>query len=564
MEHHEQPRPAIVGEGVGTAVTVGQPKRNRRVSGPLHRFKLYSAPMTFVAALEPTPLWQHFDTILTIPRGSGNEARMRQHVTDVADRAGLDYQTDRVGNIVVRKPGTPATTTTTILQSHLDMVNEKNSDHPHDFLVDPIVPALNDARTHLTADGTTLGSDNGIGVAAMLAVMEATDLVHGPLEFLFTVDEETGLTGAGGLDPTLLTGRQLLNLDSEEEGILCVGCAGGGDSQLRLRLALGPLDKGEVTVPIALTGLKGGHSGCEIHLQRGNAVKLLARALAAVPDTTPFRLSRFEGGRAHNAIPREAFATVVVSADGKDSFLAALRAEGDAIRREYHAADPGMTFGVVRPSSAPSAAGHPAAWTREMTDAAIWLLEALPHGVEAMSHDVEGLVETSSNVATVVADGDHLRVGVSTRSSTGSALEALRRRVRAIGHLAGADVEEDVAYPGWQPDLSSPLLGVVKAAHERVFGRLPEVAAIHAGLECGIIGKMVPGMDMISFGPIIEFPHSPDERVEIGSVGRFYQLLTATLEAVACAPAVTGRARGGESDGGVSRGAGESRGSGPA
>ncbi len=535
MEHYKQPGAAIVCERVGTAVTVDQAKRDSGLSGPVHLPRLYSAPMTFVAALEPTVLWQHFDIILTIPRGSGNEDRMRRHVTGVADRAGLDYRIDAVGNVAVRKPGTNGheTSPTIVLQSHLDMVNEKNSDHPHDFAVDAIVPAMNDDGTHLTAQGTTLGSDNGIGVAAMLAVMEATDVAHGPLEFLFTVDEETGLTGAAGLDAALLTGRQLLNLDSEEEGILYVGCAGGGDSQLLLPLALGPLDPGSVTITVALTGLKGGHSGCDIHLQRGNAVKLLTRVLAAVSETVTFRLSRLEGGSAHNAIPREAFATVVVSSDTKDSLLYGLRAAGDAVKREYHAADPGMTFNDEQPSASTASDGDQAAWTRETTESAIRVLEALPHGVEAMSHDVADLVETSSNVATAVTDGSHLRVGVSTRSSTDSSLEALRRRIRAIGRLAGADVEEDVAYPGWKPNLDSPLLAVVTSAHERVFRTQPQVAAIHAGLECGIIGKMVPGMDMISFGPIIEFPHSPDERVEIGSVGRFYQLLTATLEALA-------------------------------
>ena len=483
--------------------------------------------MTFVAELEPIPLWKHFDKILTIPRGSKNEDQMRRTVLAAADWAGLSHQGDDVGNAVVQKPGTVGHegASVTVLQSHLDMVNEKNADHQHDFTSDAIVPVQ--AGDYLTADGTTLGSDNGIGVATMLAVMGATDLVHGPLEFLFTIDEETGLTGAAELDSSLLEGRQLINLDSEEEGILYVGCAGGGDSQLTVPLTTAPVGPADVAVSLALKGLKGGHSGCEIHVQRGNAVKLLARALWTASLGTSFRLASFKGGSAHNAIPREAFAVVVVAPDAKDGLLSALRAEVDEIQAEYRPADPGMTF--VAESSETS----DVAWDHATTQTVLRLITALPHGVEAMSYEIPDLVETSSNVATVKQKGTSLTVGVSTRSSIDSALEALRRRVRAMGLLAGASVEEDTPYPGWKPDLDSHLLSVVKVVHAREFGSEPEVKAIHAGLECGIIGKKVPGIDMISFGPIIEFPHSPDERVHIGSVDRFYRLLTATLEALA-------------------------------
>ena len=489
--------------------------------------------MTFVATLEPTSLWEHFDTILTIPRGSKNEDRMRQTVLDIADRGGLKHQVDGVGNVVVRKPGTPGheEATATILQSHLDMVNEKNTGHPHDFTKDPIVPKQD--GPYLTADGTTLGSDNGIGVATMLAVMSATDLVHGPLEFLFTIDEETGLTGAAQLDATLLKGRQLINLDSEEEGILYVGCAGGGDTQLTTKLVTAPANAGDVSVSVALKGLKGGHSGCDIHLQRGNAVKLLSRALWAAYLGVPFRLTRFEGGSAHNAIPREAFATLVVGADREEALVAAIQSEVAAIQTEFRPADPEMelTFDEV-----PGEAVTPSdlvVWDTVTTETVLRLINGLPQGVEAMSYDIPDLVETSSNVATVTHDGDTLTVGVSSRSSIDTALDALRRSIRATGLLAGAEIEEDVAYPGWKPNLDSRLLEVVKSVHERELGSKPDVKAIHAGLECGIIGKKVPGMDMISFGPIIEYPHSPDERVQIESVGRFYRLLTATLAELA-------------------------------
>tara|TARA_B100001123_G_scaffold450963_1_gene625513 strand:- start:4193 stop:5644 length:1452 start_codon:yes stop_codon:yes gene_type:complete len=482
--------------------------------------------MTFVTTLDPPALWSHFDTILTIPRGSKNETQMRKMVIHVATETGLDYAVDATGNIVVRKPGTRGheTAATTILQSHLDMVNEKNSGHSHDFLKDPIIPQR--SGEYLTADGTTLGSDNGVGVATMLAIMEATDLNHGPIEFLFTVDEETGLTGASELDATLLTGQQLINLDSEEEGILYVGCAGGGESRLTLDTPTTDAEATAVTLAIRLTGLKGGHSGCDIHLQRGNAIKLLGRLLWNAYLDVPFSLGHIDGGSAHNAIPREAFARVTVDVGMKDEFLATVDAERDAIQIEYAPSDPEIQLDVepVDPT--------PFTWSQSTTETILGLLAALPHGVVTMSHDIPDLVETSINLATVEQAGSQVTISLSSRSSIDSALDSLRRQVRASGVLAGAKIEEDTPYPGWKPNLDSHLLNVVAAVHTREFGTEPEVKAIHAGLECGILGKKAPGMDMISFGPVIQFPHSPDERVHIGSVGRFYRLLTATLEAL--------------------------------
>ena len=479
--------------------------------------------MTFVAALEPTAVWSHFDTILTIPRASKDEERMRQHVLATAARLGCGHAVDAAGNVVVRKPASAGreTAPVTILQSHLDMVQEKNADVGHEFATDAIVPRR--AGDYLKATGTTLGSDNGIGVAAMLAVLEATDLAHGPLELLFTIDEETGLTGAAQLDAGLLTGRRLINLDSEEEGEVYVGCAGGGDTQISLGTAPAAAGAGDVAVTLALTGLKGGHSGCDIHLQRGNAVALLGRALLAASAGVSFRLARLAGGSAHNAIPREAFATIVVGAAERERVVAALRAEFDAMREEYRPVDPGMQLAV-------GDAGHAdSAWSRETTATVLRLIASLPHGVAAMSYDIPDLVETSNNLATVKGSNGSLVITTSSRSSVDAELDALRRRIRATAELAGATVEEHPAYPGWKPNLDSALLEVVKTVHARELGSAPDVKAIHAGLECGIIGKKIPGMDMISFGPVIEFPHSPDERVHIESVGRFYRLLTATL-----------------------------------
>ena len=483
--------------------------------------------MTFVADLEPAALWRHFDTILTIPRASKDEERMRSHVMTVADSHGLAHQVDAAGNLVVRKPATAGHegAAVTILQSHLDMVQEKNADVEFDFTTDVIVPRMD--GEYLKATGTTLGSDNGIGVATMLALMEETDFAHGPLELLFTIDEETGLTGAAQLAAGLLRGRQLINLDSEEDGIVYVGCAGGGDTQLTMGIGTEPAPDGGVALSIALTGFKGGHSGCDIHLQRGNAVKLLGRALWASYLGGGFRLVRFDGGSAHNAIPREAFATVVVAAQGRNALMTAVEREVARIRTEYAPADPGVQL-AVDDTTAPEAV-----WDQATTERVLRLVSALPHGVEAMSHDIPDLVETSVNLATVKRVNGSLRVGLSSRSAIDSALEALRRRVRAVGLLAGARVEEEAAYPGWKPDLESGLLEVVKAVHRRELGTEPEVKAIHAGLECGILGKKIPGIDMISFGPQIEFPHSPDERVHVASVGRFYRLVAATLTELA-------------------------------
>ena len=478
--------------------------------------------MTFVASLEPQSLWKQFDQILTIPRASKDEGRIRAYVLSEAERLGLEHQVDGAGNVVVRKPGTSGheTAPITILQSHLDMVQEKNSDVEHDFATDPIRPQRD--GDYLKATGTTLGSDNGIGVAAMLAVMADDEIEHGPLELLFTIDEETGLTGAAQLDASMLNGRRLINLDSEEEGALCVGCAGGADSTLTLELTRTAAAADAVALDLRLHGLKGGHSGVDIHLQRGNAVKLLARLLWSAGLDVPMSIAALGGGNAHNAIPREATATVVVAAADRDRLRERIESDFAALAVEFRPAEPtmelevddGTTTEVYDPSSA---------------DRLLQLVNALPHGVMAMSYDIPGLVETSTNLATVSAENGSVRIRMSSRSSVASALAALRQRIRATASLAGATVAEGDGYPGWKPNLDSELLTVVKDLHVRETGREPHVEAIHAGLECGLIGEMVPGMDMISFGPQIEFPHSPDERVQIDSVGRFYSLLTAAL-----------------------------------
>jgi dipeptidase D len=482
--------------------------------------------MTFVSDLAPQPLWRHFDRILTIPRGSKNEAAMRRYVLEVAERKGLRTRTDAAGNVVVYKPASPGKegAPIVVLQSHLDMVNERNSDVTHDFTRDPIVPRRD--GEYVKATGTTLGADNGIGVASMLAVLEADDLVHGPLELLFTIDEETGLTGASDLDPSLLRGKLLLNLDTEEENEVTIGCAGAGISNLSLPLAKAAAPAGRTPLAVSLTGLKGGHSGMEIHLPRGNAIKLLARTLYTAALRHPIHLASFRGGRMHNAIPREATALIFVRPEDRDAVTAALQKEADAIRVELPGeADLRLE---VRDEARPTTA-----WTEAAGRKALALLEALPHGVLAMSQEIEGLVETSTNLAAVEASNGSLSILSSSRSSVDSALRAVRTGIRAAAELAGAAVEEQRSYPGWRPNPQAQLLRSFSDLHQKITGRKPELKAIHAGLECGLIGEKVPGMEMISFGPQILGAHSPDERVHVASVERFYRLLGATLEELA-------------------------------
>jgi dipeptidase D len=483
--------------------------------------------MTFVSELEPRALWSHFDRVLSLPRGSKRESRIREHVLDLARRRGLDAIVDGAGNVLVRKPAAPGRepAACTVIQSHLDMVQEKNADVVHDFDRDPIRPRRDGA--FLKASGTTLGADNGIGVAAMLALLDSDAVAHGPLELLFTVDEETGLSGAAGLDGDLLRGRRLINCDSEEEGLITIGCAGGADTRLRLPTGEAPVAPGSRALTLSVSGLRGGHSGIDIHLERGNAAKIVLRALHAARERGRLRIASIAGGSAHNAIPREAAATIVTSGAALEPIERALRAELDLVASEIRLADPGFTATVARVEAPPSAFGE------AETDAALRLAVALPHGVTAMSLAIAGLVETSTNFAVVRARDGALEMLMSSRSSIASALAALRRSIRAVGELGGAEVEEHEGYPGWTPNVASALLATVRAVHVDALGFPPRVGAVHAGLECGIIGEKVPGMDMVSIGPTIQFPHSPDERVEIETVGRFWRLLTVTLERLA-------------------------------
>jgi dipeptidase D len=478
-------------------------------------------------SLEPRLVWQHFDAIRQVPRPSKHEEKIRAHVRAWAEARGFSVKEDAAGNIVVKVPATPGheNAPTVVLQGHLDMVAEKNADVSFDFFNDPIQVRI--VGDYVYATGTTLGADNGIGVAAAMAVAEDPEAVHGPLELLFTVDEETGLTGAMKLDPTLLSGRTLLNLDTEEDGAFYIGCAGGADAHAVFTVALEPLPPGHAALAVRVRGLRGGHSGVDIHENRGNALKFLARLLAAGRKVSPeLRIASIGGGSKHNAIPREADAVLTVPASQLEAVKQAIFEMAGVLREEFGEVDPGQKVEVEETTTAEVFA---AADGNRLLDA----LLACPHGVLAMSRAVPGLVETSNNLAVVTTEGNQVKVVTSSRSSVMPSLRATLQQVEACFRLAGAAVEVHDGYPGWKPNPNSQVLQLAKEVFRKEFGRDPEVKAIHAGLECGLIGEKFPGMDMLSLGPQIESPHSPDERVKISTVASFYRLLKAILREMA-------------------------------
>jgi dipeptidase D len=473
--------------------------------------------------LNPRLLWKHFAKILTIPHCSGNEKALGDYVLSVAASLGLPGKRDKVGNVLVSKPATAGREGAigAILQGHLDMVCEKNSDKVHDFCKDPIQAEIKGDWVY--AKGTTLGADNGIGLASALAVMEDKSLVHGPLEFLFTVDEETGLTGANKIQKGFLAGKMLLNLDSEDEGTFTIGCAGGADSTLVL-----PLERKKAAsknlYKLHVQGFRGGHSGLDINQGRGNAIKLLARVLGQAQATAKFEVISIVGGSKHNAIPREAVAMLACPPVQVRSMTAAFKKAFDKIKIEYKAVEPGAAY-TLEP-----AAGKDFALTQDGQRKLIDFIIAVPHGVIAMHPEIAGLTETSTNLAIVKTGKKEFQVLCSTRSSVASALEAARDVIKSVCALAGARIELHDGYPGWMPDLESDLLAKLKAIYQKTFGKEVEVVAVHAGLECGIIGEKFPGMKMISFGPTMKNPHSPEEHVHIGSVEKFWTFLTTALD----------------------------------
>ena len=473
--------------------------------------------MSNINDLKPKLLWKHFDEIRKIPHCSKHEEKIRDYIINFAENQKLKYKQDKTGNIVIYKTANPGfeKNPTIILQGHMDMVCEKNSDIKHDFLKDPIKLKIN--NDVLTADGTTLGADNGIGVATSLAILEDNNLKLGAIEALFTVDEETGLTGAFALENNMLTGKKMLNLDSEDFGVITVGCAGGGDSQVKLEIKTKNVSDDLENLLIKIYGLRGGHSGVDAREQRGNAIKILARLLWNISNQYKIFLSDIKGGDKHNAIPREAHAKISVPIKDKEEIIKDLRSFEKNILEEIRPIDPNMKVSIE------SIEKTKIILDEKSTESIINLLHSLPHGVEKMSYDIKGLVETSTNLATVSIKNNSALIGLSSRSSIASALQDLRDRIHAISSLAGAKVTEGESYPGWKPNLNSDLLKLSKKIFKDMYKKEAVVEAIHAGLECGIIGEKFSGMDMISVGPTIKYPHSPEEQVHISTVDKFYQ-----------------------------------------
>ena len=481
---------------------------------------------TAIEKLQPQILWKHFAALCRIPHPTYHEAGVREYIVAFAREHGIGCTVDGTGNVILRKAATPGyeNRKTVVLQAHMDMVPQKNGDKTFDFEKDPIQAYVD--GEWVTADGTTLGSDNGIGVAAALAVFESAELEHGPIEALFTVSEEIGMVGAFGLEAGVLKADILLNLDSETEGELYVGCAGGLDANIALPYDVVALPEGEAYVgfEVSVKGLKGGHSGIEIILERGNANKLLNRFIRYAAREYGLRLASIDGGGLRNAIPREASAMVAIPAGLVEAFTAeAVRFE-QLYRTELKGVDDDVTLTVVT-TDTPQKVFELGA-QRRLFDA----ICGCPNGVMRMSTSMKGLVQTSTNLARVVSDGQTVQMQCLLRSASNTEKEELGQMLASVFELAGATVELTGAYDGWNPNLDSPILKTMQAGYESLFGRKPAVAAIHAGLECGIIGGTYHNLDMISFGPTICYPHSPDEKVNIASVQKFWDFLCLTLK----------------------------------
>ena len=480
-----------------------------------------------IEGLKPELLWRYFAEIARIPRPSKHEERIAVYVLDTAKELGLRAMQDCCGNIVVKKPASPGREQVAgiCLQAHLDMVCEKNSGKNHDFLKDPIELVRKGAV--LTANGTTLGADNGVGVATNLAIMADRSLVHGPLELLFTIDEETGLTGAKNLDPELIESRTLLNLDSEEEGALYVGCAGGKDTIARWKVTHESAEGPGVALQLSLKGLNGGHSGLDIVKGRGNAIKIMNRAVLKLSGIGA-RLSSINGGNMRNAIPRECEALIFIPPEKLAEAKALILELNSTFRAEFASIEPDLDLSLTVKGGNNSCKMLDPSLQQKLCKT----ISAQPHGVLHMSADIPGLVETSTNVAVITTTENAIVLVTSQRGSVASRLTEAVETVEAIFELGDAIIETTDGYPGWKPNLDSPILKVAKACYRSLYGKDAEVKAIHAGLECGIIGERIPGMDMISFGPTLESVHSPDERIYIDTVGRFWDFLLMILKDV--------------------------------
>ncbi len=487
-------------------------------------------PSSAIEGLIPSTLWKRFYEISQIPRPSKSEERIRLYLRNFAGQNNLSMKEDETGNIVILIPPKPGfeKAPTVVLQSHIDMVCEKNKDTVHDFLNDPIKLVRN--GEWINADGTTLGADNGIGAAAALALINDDDFAHGALELLFTVDEETGLTGVHSLQKNFITGKTLLNLDTEEDGAFYVGCAGGMDTVGTYKIEFDKIVDGYHPFLLAISGLLGGHSGINIADRRANAIKLFGILLDRLSEFN-YQLAEISGGSKRNAIPREAEALIfmnpnfeskareIINEFSLESIIEFKNTEGD-IKVTFEKKD----FSTVEIKNV---------YTNSFKEKIINAILSMPHGVVGMSPEIPELVETSTNLATILCEGDELRIGTSQRSSVETFKKNIARAVRAVFELSGAVVKVGDGYPGWQPNMDSKVLKLSKEVYINMFSKTPEVKAVHAGLECGILADKYQGIDMVSFGPTIEGAHSPDERVKIPDVEKFYRLLKSILSEIA-------------------------------
>ncbi len=481
--------------------------------------------MEKLTGLSPESVWAYFEEIIAIPRVSKKEEKIIAYLEAFAQKHQLSYRKDAVGNVLIAKGPTAGMENRKgiILQSHMDIVGEKRSDSPHDFDKDPIRPRLN--GDWLSAEDTTLGADDGIGVAAALAILAASDLAHGPLECLFTVDEETGMTGAFGIQPGFMEGSIMLNLDSEDEGEVFIGCAGGIDTVATLKLRKIRARRNIVALRLSVRGLKGGHSGDEIDKGLGNAIKILNRCLWNADQRFRIRIAAMSGGKARNAIPRDAEAIITLPARHKELIEVFFSSFVASIRKELEDIEPGLEMGVEEVSLPDMVI------TRAQHKRLLNTLYACPSGVIAMSRDIPGLVETSTNLAAIrMPDADTMEIVTSQRSSVESAKRDIADRMEAIFSLLGAKVVHSDGYPGWKPNKQSEILGVSTKVYSGLFAKEPEVKAIHAGLECGLFLQKYPDLDMISIGPTVKGAHTPDERIEISTVQMFWDFLLGILK----------------------------------
>lgn len=480
-----------------------------------------------IRQLEPRALWNHFADLNAVPRPSKKEDRVIAFMENFGEQLGLETLVDQAGNVIIKKPASKGMEDrpVVILQSHLDMVHQKNSDTIFDFDSEGIRSYSDGEWVH--AEGTTLGADNGIGVAAIMTLLSSTDIPHPPIEALFTIDEETGMTGAKGLDKNLLSGSILLNLDSEEDDELTIGCAGGIDTNTRLAYREESPDSESSAWTLVVSGLKGGHSGIDIHLGRGNANKLLTRLLYKLTNQIGLRIGSLDGGSLRNAIPREATAVVVVSNAHVEDLHHEIATRKEAILNEFSVIEPDLEITLKPTGALPKSVMHP-----DDQNHILNALYAVPNGVFRMSPDIPGLVETSSSLARIIIQDGIFITQSLQRSSVESGKMDIANAVRSAFESIGATVENDGDYPGWAPNANSAVLELMEGLYEQLFSSKPKVAACHAGLECGIISEHYPGLDMISFGPTIRHPHSPDEKVNIESVRKFWGFLTAALQEI--------------------------------